>query len=507
EDALGRLDFAAGLEPMAAFELDVADEHFAGALDHAKAAGNQHTELLARSRRALLGLVRGDLRGARAELLDVEEATSTAGLWGEAGLAAALLAFVDVTAGRPEATERTEQAHRHWRRTGNPWTGAILSAIVPALDARMAGPGRLGREPGSLWEHRGDLPSSSAFTALAAVEAYDLPAARDALAAARWRQGFRGPPTLNNSAVPTALVEVGDLLDDAAMVQAGFVAMEHLAERGVLVTLPWPALVHRLLATGARHAGDLDRAARAATAALELANREDLAPERAKCLLESARVSGERGDVIEAAAAMSAAVRAFDEQSMPGWIARCDDLGGRLGLPPVVGTSGLIRDRTILTNDVVGSTDSNARLGDVLYLEQLRVHDRLLRARLKEFRGVEIKHTGDGLNAVFDDRADAMRCAIAAMRDFAAWNVDEPELALQIRCGLAHGSLVPSGRDFFGLVQSEAARMCSLAGSGEVLATARVVEDPPPDIAVRSLGLRSLRGLPTAIEVFRLDVN
>jgi len=90
------------------------------------------------------------------------------------------------------------------------------------------------------------------------------------------------------------------------------------------------------------------------------------------------------------------------------------------------------------------------------------------------------------------------------MADFRAWNADEPELALEIRCGLAHGSLVPSGGDFFGLVQSEAARVCSLAGAGEVLATARVVEDCPPDVTVTSLGWHALRGLPTDIEVFTL---
>ena len=167
----------------------------------------------------------------------------------------------------------------------------------------------------------------------------------------------------------------------------------------------------------------------------------------------------------------------------------------------------MVRARTILTDDVVGSTSSNARLGDALYLEQLRVHDRLVRARVAEFRGREIKHTGDGLNVVFDDRADAMRCALAVLRDFASWRADEPDLALEIRCGLAHGSLVPSGGDFFGLVQSEAARVCGLAGAGEVLATAAVVADCPPGIVATSIGPRELRGLPNEIEVFRLGLS
>ena len=505
EDALGRLDFTAGTHPMNLLDLDAADALFASALTHARQAGDPLTEYLARSRRALISLMRGSVRRSYADLVEVEELTAAAGFWGEAGLAAALLAFGDVIAGRPEAVDRVEQAHRQWRRTGNPWNAAILSAIVPTLVSRTAGPSGRSRDPASLWDSPTDLPAPSAFAALAAVEAYDVRAAHHIIEGARWRHGFRGPPTLNNNAIPTALVEVGDLVGDGDMVRAAIPALEDMYDRGVQVTLPWPACVLRLLAVGARHAGDLEQARRYVEAAIDLASREGLAPERAKCLLESARSAGIGGTKSDAEKAMSDAVQAFDELSLHGWIARCDETGRQLGLPPSTGSSGVIRERTILTNDVVGSTVSNARLGDVLYLEQLRVHDRLLRARLKEFRGVEIKHTGDGLNAVFDDRGDAMRCALAAMRDFVAWNVDEPELALQIRCGLAHGSLVPSGGDFFGLVQSEAARVCSLAGGGEVLATARVVEECPPDVAVTSMGSHALRGLPSETEVFLLD--
>jgi class 3 adenylate cyclase len=511
EDALARLDFTAGIQPMTTLDLDAADGLFASALTHALEAGNTLTTTLAQSRRALVALLRGAVGRAHAELEAAEALAVTAGFWGEAGLAAALLAFAEVLAGRPGAADRVQQARGRWSRTGNPWNAAIVTALGPALTGRTAGPG--GGSPGiragglssaAAGPSSTTLPTPSTFAALAAVEAHDIDGARRVVETARWRHGFRGPPTLNNTAVPTALVEVGDLLGDTAMVRDGAVALGQVHERGVMTTLPWPASVPRLLAVGARHAGDLDAARRHVEAALDLATREGLAPERAKCLLEVARVAAARGDHASSAAAMGAAVRAFDEQSLHGWIARCDEVGRELGLPPAVGSSGVIRERTILTDDVVGSTMSNARLGDVLYLEQLRVHDRLLRARLDEFRGVEIKHTGDGLNAVFDDRADAVRCALAVMADFRAWNADEPELALQIRCGLAHGSLVPSGGDFFGLVQSEAARVCSLAGAGQVLATARVVEECPPGVTATSLGRHALRGLPAEIEVFTL---
>jgi class 3 adenylate cyclase len=504
-DALGRLDFAAGLSQMTMLDLHAANDLFDEALRNAVKAGNPLTTSMARSRRAVVGLLRGAIGEAHAELLEVAEQTTMHGFWGETGLAASLLAFAEVLAGRPDAVDRAEQAHSHWQRTKNPWNAAILAAIGPVLAARGAPEPRRARgAPRSMWENPLGRSAPSVSVALAAVESHDPRAASRVLESASWRGGLRGSPTLNSLVVAAALVEVGDLVSDSTMVSAGFVALQPLDEQGVRTTLPWPALVARLLAVGCRHEGDLEQADRHVRTAFDLAEREGLAPERAKCMLERARIAAAAGARGDAETAMAEAVRAFDEESMHGWIARCDEIGRRLQLPPAVGSSGAIRERTILTNDVVGSTLSNARLGDVLYLEQLKVHDRILRARLREFHGVETKHTGDGLTIAFNDPVDAARCALAAQRDFEAWNRDEPELALRIRCGLAHGPLVPSGGDFYGLVQSAAARVCALAGAGEVLATDRVVDDCPPDVVATSVGYRALRGLPEDVEVFRL---
>jgi class 3 adenylate cyclase len=504
-DALARLDFATALSRMTVLDLYAANDLFDGAMRNALAAGNPLVTSMARSRLAVVGLLRGAIGEAHAALVEVVEQTSAHGFWGETGLAAALLAFAEVFAGRPGAVDRAEQAHRHWQRTKNPWNAAILAAIGPVLAARAAPEPRPAHGAATpSWANPLGGTTSSVTSALAAVESNDARRASQLLASASWQGGFRGPPTLNNLVVAAALIEVGDLVNDHSMVGAGFVALSQLADRGVRTTLPWPALVDRLLAIGCRHGGDLEHAHRHVQAAFDTADLEGLAPERAKCLLERARIAAAGGSLGEAETAMADAVRAFDVESMHGWIARCDEVGRSLQLPPALGSSGVIRERTIMTNDVVGSTLSNARLGDVLYLEQLKVHDRILRARVREFHGVETKHTGDGLTVAFNDRGDAVRCALAAQRDFEAWNSDEPDLALRIRCGLAHGSLVPSGGDFHGLVQSAAARVCALAGAGEVLATAQVVEDCPPDAVATSIGYQALRGLPEDVEVFRL---
>jgi class 3 adenylate cyclase len=502
EDALGRVDFAEGIHLQARLDLAGADRCFESSLDHGTRADDVRTQNLAWSRRALNGLMRGEIRRSRDELGAVARRAVAHGFWGELGFAAAELAFADTLAGRPEALEWIEEAHRQWRRTNAPWIAVLLSGVVACQVARTRG---LDGDVAALPPPEADaLPRTSAGMALAAVEAFDVPAARETARTAGWRAGFRGPGTIQNTAIPVALVEVGDLLGDGGLVRSGAAALERMYETGVLVPIGWPTTVPRLLAVACRRAGDVDLAQRYLDHALGLVEREGLEPERAKVLLESARVAAGRGETDEAGSLLDAAARGFDGQSMHGWIARCHEVGRELRLPAAAGPQGVSQERTIFTDDVVGSTASNVRLGDTLYLEQLRVHDRLVRARLKQFRGLEIKHTGDGVNAAFDDPADAVDCARALAADFDEWNADEPDLALKIRCGLARGRVIASGGDFFGLVQSEAARLCALADPGEILVTALVVEGCGTGLVAESLGRRALKGLPSAVEVFRI---
>jgi class 3 adenylate cyclase len=74
-----------------------------------------------------------------------------------------------------------------------------------------------------------------------------------------------------------------------------------------------------------------------------------------------------------------------------------------------------------------------------------------------------------------------------------------------VRCGIARGRLLPNDGDFFGLVQSEAARLCAMAAGGDVLASAAVVDDASgADLALEPIGAHQLRGLPEATLVYRL---
>jgi class 3 adenylate cyclase len=348
--------------------------------------------------------------------------------------------------------------------------------------------------------------AASTIVALSAVDAGDLVVARSVALTARWRHGLRGPVSLDNLAIPIALVEVGDLLGDPELVALGRAPLEEVHEAGVVIPLAWPVTIPRLLGTAARHAGDLGRARAHLDHALAVAERQRLRPEQARVLFELAQVGAAAGEPIhDVEALLYAAVRLFDELSMHGWAARCEATARMLGASTPVGGPEVVRQRAILTTDIVGSTSTNARLGDLVYVEQLHVHDRLLRQRVREFGGTEIKHTGDGLNVIFDRPEAALRCAAASQADVVAWREAEPDLALSIRCGVAWGRLVPVGADFFGLVQAEAARLCALAERDEVLTSAPAAEAvASTDLRVEGRGAHSLKGFPEPVEVFAL---
>jgi class 3 adenylate cyclase len=513
---------AEGLHRMAGLELDAAAACFGAGVEHARAAGDPLATLTLRARRALVALLAGAVDEARAELAAIEPEAMAQRFWGEAGFAAAVLAVAATLAGDAEAPAVAERARRLYRRSGHAYTAAVVAPAVAALAARQHGLAEpLDAPPTGRGAPGGDegLRTSSAVGVLCAVEANDATAARARLAAVSWRRGRAGPPTLANLPVLAALVEAGDLVGDRTAVLAARPALVEADRRGVAVVLGWPALVPRLLAVAARQAGDAGEARFQVERALRLTERRHLPAERAKVLVELARLEAEaqaptqdraRGGPEVAGALLTEAAGIFDAGSLLGWVGRCEAVAHELGVTAAVLPSRVVDDRTILTDDVVGSTAANARLGDVLYLESLRVHDRIVRDRLRELGGDEIKHTGDGVNAIFRHAGDAARCALAIQADLAAWRRAEPDLALEVRCGLARGSLVPADGDYFGLVQSEAARLCALAAAGEVLvsqAVADVLADgrAGAGLTVEPRGRHRLKGLAGDVDVFRVS--
>jgi class 3 adenylate cyclase len=126
--------------------------------------------------------------------------------------------------------------------------------------------------------------------------------------------------------------------------------------------------------------------------------------------------------------------------------------------------------RTVMFTDLKDSTAMTTRLGDTAAMEHLRIHDEIVRRALAQHRGREVKHTGDGFMTSFAFAPDAVACAIALQREFAAYNARRPAVELHVRVGLSAGEPVVQNNDLFGRTVQLAARICAHAQPGEVIA-------------------------------------
>ena len=151
---------------------------------------------------------------------------------------------------------------------------------------------------------------------------------------------------------------------------------------------------------------------------------------------------------------------------------------------------------TVLFTDIVGSTERAASIGDHRWRSLLDSHDATVRGQLRRFRGREINTTGDGFVASFDGPARAIRCAQAIAEATG-------KLGIQLRVGLHTGECEVRGDDLGGLAVHIAARVGSLAASGEVLVSGTV-----KDLVVGSgiefveRGEHELKGVPGTWRLF-----
>lgn len=122
---------------------------------------------------------------------------------------------------------------------------------------------------------------------------------------------------------------------------------------------------------------------------------------------------------------------------------------------------------TVLFTDLVASTSTAAELGDERWSEVLARHHRLVRHHLDRFDGREVKTTGDGFLAVFDDPAQAVECA-ARLRTAVR------SIGLEIKVGVHTGRCELSEGDVAGIAVHVAARVLQAAEPGEVLVSGTI---------------------------------
>lgn len=182
---------------------------------------------------------------------------------------------------------------------------------------------------------------------------------------------------------------------------------------------------------------------------------------------------------------------------------------GRVKDPTPVDFSGEIpidsAFRAIMFTDLKDSTLMNTMFGDTRALHLLHIHNAIIRNALREYRGNEVKHTGDGIMASFNNVQDAVKCAIGIQTTFAQHNRSDPDENLHIRIGLSAGEPVEEDGDFFGSAVQLAARICSHTRPDHISA-AQIVRDGCPtqlDTFV-DRGTVTLKGFDTPVRIYEV---
>ncbi len=135
------------------------------------------------------------------------------------------------------------------------------------------------------------------------------------------------------------------------------------------------------------------------------------------------------------------------------------------GLRRFFATKALLPERflaTILFTDIVGSTAKASELGDTVWTKLLAEYEQDVRGELERAHGREVKNTGDGVLAVFEGPASAVRCA-------AAIRIAANKQGLQIRAGIHVGEVESSGSDIRGIAVHEASRVMAASNPDEIL--------------------------------------
>jgi class 3 adenylate cyclase len=124
----------------------------------------------------------------------------------------------------------------------------------------------------------------------------------------------------------------------------------------------------------------------------------------------------------------------------------------------------------ILSSDWVGSTATRARIGEERADALQELHDTLLRRAIEAAHGKVVKHSGDGVLAIFRSATAALGAAVQIQRDFAAYRAAPDAVApIDVRVGLAAGDVKQQSSDIFGMPVVEAVRLQSAAAPNEIL--------------------------------------
>jgi class 3 adenylate cyclase len=153
---------------------------------------------------------------------------------------------------------------------------------------------------------------------------------------------------------------------------------------------------------------------------------------------------------------------------------------------------------TVLFTDIVGSTQTEARLGDHAWGELVERHHAIVRAMLTRYRGVEVDTAGDGFFATFDGPARAVRCAQAVVQAVRP-------LGIEVRAGVHTGEVETIAGKAGGIAVTIGARVGAAASASEVLVSQTVKDlTAGSGLGFEEAGEHGLKGVPDRWRLYRV---
>ena len=132
--------------------------------------------------------------------------------------------------------------------------------------------------------------------------------------------------------------------------------------------------------------------------------------------------------------------------------------------------------RGFLFADLRGYTADVERHGDRAASALLDTYRALVRGQVAAHAGAEIKTEGDSFYVVFGTARRAVQCALDIVAAADEYNGPKPAFPIRVGVGVHAGEVVEGSEGYVGSAVNLAARVCSIAGPGEVLVSSTVRE-------------------------------
>jgi len=163
--------------------------------------------------------------------------------------------------------------------------------------------------------------------------------------------------------------------------------------------------------------------------------------------------------------------------------------------------------RGFLFADIRGYTQYVERQGAAAAAEMLLRYRAIVRDAIAANDGAEIRTEGDSFYVVLRSASDAVLCGLSIVKGVAAENARNTDAPIRVGVGVHAGEAIDTSEGLVGSAVNVAARVCALAGPGEVLVTdtVRGLARSVIPVTFISRGDQRLKGITEPIELFAVS--